>query len=559
MKKNKNILEEIARIRLIMEGRGEVITWVTQQLSRINPDDVKSMLKSTGDEVSNARRISDDLAAASGDEIILLFKNLDPVKLGRQLFLDGTLITRGGIDQSINRAITTIEGRSNLDEQVATYEEYIKGFNNFQLEKIVPPSTLDEDWFKNIMDEAFEEWKIRFIQTFQSRLKQEAPDIFSQINEKIVAKSAQKLLAFDRIWYRFFNEDAGTIRRVFAKSLKSQATLMDEYVKFMQTASILISKGQNADAYIKKATDSLIASNKLFGSNMKELTAMFMRNLNAEERRIFRENDWGEQQIIKILSEKKEEYKILELLVGSLKRGVLRLLPPISKLKNVGSDSWGLWIRSWVQYIIKLNPITAKDFKKQLVTQGYGTTVAQYIANFLISKLIILPVMVAATSSVVIMAKAAMDPNTNLYDMGYESLGDLLETELYKYKSEQESLKGFEKLWNLTAIDEVGDLIKEILTFKAPNVQIPDDLAGIMKNCAKEVRQYYADPQIISSLVVAGRPYVTFYWGNIPTGWPEIENYTIFKNSKDEWTYCDYNGKYHLLSAVVELNPDCNL
>lgn len=558
MKKNKKILEEIARIRLLMEGRGEVITWVTQQLSRINPDDVKSMLKSTGDEVSNARRISDDLAAASGDEIILLFKNLDPVKLGRQLFMDGTLITRGGIDQSINRAITTIEGRSNIDEQVATYEEYIKGFNNFQLENIVPPSTLDEDWFKNIMDEAFEEWKIRFIQTFQSRLKQEAPDIFSQINEKIVAKSAQKLLAFDRIWYRFFNEDAGTIRRVFAKSLKSQATLMDEYVKFMQTASILISKGQNADAYIKKATDSLIASNKLFGSNMKELTAMFMRNLNAEERRIFRENDWGEQQIIKILSEKKEEYKILELLVGSLKRGVLRLLPPISKLKNVGSDSWGLWIRSWVQYIIKLNPITAKDFKKQLVTQGYGTTVAQYIANFLISKLIILPVMVAATSSVVIMAKAAMDPNTNLYDMGYESLGDLLETELYKYKSEQESLKGFEKLWNLTAIDEVGDLIKEILTFKAPNVPIPDDLAGIMKNCAKEVRQYYADAQIIPSLVLAGRPCVTFYWGNIPTGWPENENYTIFKNSRNEWTYCDSNGKYHLLSAVVELNPDCN-
>ena len=44
MKKNKNILEEIARIRLLMEGRAEALQWITSKIISLGDDEVGNLV-----------------------------------------------------------------------------------------------------------------------------------------------------------------------------------------------------------------------------------------------------------------------------------------------------------------------------------------------------------------------------------------------------------------------------------------------------------------------------------------------------------------------------------
>ena len=43
MKKNKNILEEIARIRLLMEGRAEALQWITSKVISLGDDEIRNL------------------------------------------------------------------------------------------------------------------------------------------------------------------------------------------------------------------------------------------------------------------------------------------------------------------------------------------------------------------------------------------------------------------------------------------------------------------------------------------------------------------------------------
>ena len=192
MKKNKNILEEIARIRLLMEGRAEALQWITSKVISLGDDEIRNLFRSADDET---RKTINNLATATDDDIIKLFSKMDPVKLGELLFKKGILFSKSTIDNNIDGILTNLKNAGTNEQKLTVYKNYLDSISGLDVSNFVPSGSLDESWFRDIMENAFSEWKVLFLKSIDNTIEERFPDLYKQI----VAKFGKREYMFGAI------------------------------------------------------------------------------------------------------------------------------------------------------------------------------------------------------------------------------------------------------------------------------------------------------------------------------------------------------------------------
>ena len=552
MKKNKNILEEIARIRLLMEGRAEALQWITSKIISLGDDEVGNLFRSADNET---RRTIDNLANASEDDIIKLFSKMDPVRLGEMLFNKGILFSRSTIDNNINAILTNLNNAKTNEQKLTVYKNYLDSISGLDVSNFVPSGSLDESWFRDIMENAFSEWKVLFLKSIDNTIEERFPDLYKQIVAKFgkreymfgAIKIPLKLWEwFDNVWFKTLNEDAGTLRRTLSSILTSREKLQEEFVLEMNRAIQAINQGKNPRSYVQLATDKLIAANKT-GDNIESLKTVFMGSLDERAKREFRNNNWGESQIDDLLKEAVKNPKYWKDVWQSLSRYGDLIAPLFCRKRGTCVKEWGLWARRWFQMILKINPITAAELKKDIVNKGLLPTGAIYMANWAIGRYVIAPALYASAVTLKESVKAALDPNESLFDQGIKELTDLWWANYSEVASPEFSIL------ELTGIDDLSKMLDDLNKLEAPNVAKDTELENILGDCASQVRKYYVtDSQVVLALIMSGRAPFTLYWGDIPTGWPNNEKHTIFKDNNGVYKWVGDDNKFYSLEEVAK-------
>lgn len=552
MKKNKNILEEIARIRLLMEGRAEALQWITSKIISLGDDEVGNLFRSADNET---RRTIDNLANASEDDIIKLFSKMDPVRLGEMLFNKGILFSRSTIDNNINAILTNLNNAKTNEQKLTVYKNYLDSISGLDVSNFVPSGSLDESWFRDIMENAFSEWKVLFLKSIDNTIEERFPDLYKQIVAKFgkreymfgAIKIPLKLWEwFDNVWFKILNEDAGTLRRTLSSILTSRQKLQEEFVVEMNRAIQAINQGNNPRSYVQLATDKLIAANKT-GDNIESLKTVFMDSLNERAKREFRNNKWGEGQIDDLLKEAVKNPKYYKDAWEPLSRYGDLIAPLFCRKRGTCVKEWGLWARRWFQMILKINPITAAELKKDIVNKGLLPTGVIYMANWAIGRFIIAPALYATAVTLKEAGKSALDPNESLFDQGIKELDDLWLENYSEIASPEFSIL------ELTGIDDLNKMYDEINKLEAPNVGMDAELANILGDCESQVRKYYvADYMIVPNMLTNTQVPFTYYWGEPPVGYPENKKYTIFKDNNGVYKWVGPDDKFYPLEEVVK-------
>lgn len=463
-------------------------------------------------------------------------------------------------------------GFISLKTQETTFRTWLKQLedveNPKEILKKIEGSLMDSaqtgfgSWGKNSPEEFLElgdEIGGELMERFEKFVAKESPDFFDETYE--ITQKALTREKWLRRWFSIFNEDAATVRRSLAKinanhySEKTQK----EFVNLMRDALSLTSKGNSADNTIRKATDIIIAAKKGATQDMDALIDLFTSGLSRAEKRLFDSNPYGRKEIEDSLNKALENTrtgnpKLWKTLVDAPK-STLKLFPPI--WKGSTKSDWGLWMRSWVQYIIKLNPITAAQLKQNLIKSGTQPVVATYLANWIIGKFFIAPSLMALALSIKQVITFGIDPNRNAYDEGYQSFADIFLEEFYNYAVWDEDRTFISNVLSyFTAVPSVVDVIKRIFTFEAPKVPLPDDLQSVLGNCSNEVREYIInDHDELVARATQGQPIKCYYWGDLDNiKWPADDNNVITKNNKDIWVI-SLDNEYFPLSEVVKSSP----
>jgi hypothetical protein len=463
-------------------------------------------------------------------------------------------------------------GFISLKTQETTFRTWLKQLENVEnpkeILKEIEVSLMDSaqtgfgSWGKNSPEEFLElgaEIGGELMERFEKFVAKESPDFFDETYE--ITKKALDREKWLRIWFDFFNEDAATVRRSLSRinaKYYSEKT-QKEFVDLMRDALALTSKGQSAENTIRKATDIIISSKKGATQDMGALIDLYTSRLSRAEKRLFDSSPYGRKEIedalnIALENTRTGNPKLWRRLVDAPK-STFKLFPPLRK-GSTKSD-WNLWMRSWVQYIIKLNPITAAQLKQNLIKSGTQPVVATYLANWIIGKFFIAPSLMALALSIKQVFKFGIDPNRNAYDEGYQSFADIFLEEFFNYAVWDEDRSFILNVLSyFTAIPSVVDVIRRILTFEAPKVPLPDDLESILGDCSNEIRQYTIDDRNeIIARTAQGQPTKCYYWGDLDNiKWPEDDNNVITKNNKGIWVI-SLDNKYFPVSEVVKSSP----
>lgn len=552
MKKNKKILEEIARIRLLMEGRADALKWITSKIIGLGSDEVFNLFNKPDDET---RKIINNLSNATDDDISKIFSKMDPVRLGEMLFNKGILFSSNSIVSNIDKILKALGEAKTKDQRFEIYKTYADYISEMDLSSFLPPGSLDEKWFSEIMDEAFSEWKSLFLQRIARTIEERQPKIHMELMAKVgkreylfgaVKVPMEFWYWMDKQWYNVFNKEAGTLRRAFASIITSKATLQKEFVLEMERAIQRINQGKNPRPHIQLASDKLISAN-FWGNDIESLRKIFINELDEQAKREFRSNNWGEKQIDDYIDQAVKDDPIWEKIWESIGRYYDLVPPTLCRRRGTCVKDWKLWARRWMQMILKLNPLTAAELKKDIINRGFLPTGAIYLANWAIGRFFIAPGLYATAATLKEIGKAAVNPNENLNDMGIKYLDELWLEKYAEYDVEELSL------YQLTGLDDVKRLYQKLNETEAPKIDLDPELARIMGNCADQIRIYtVTNAEVLTALTASGRIPITLYWGEQPTGWPDNKKYTIFKDKNGVYKWVGEDNKFYPLEDVVK-------
>ena len=552
MKKNKKILEEITRIRLLMEGRADALQWITSKIIGLGSDEVTNLFSKPDDET---RKIINNLSNATDDDIFKIFSKMNPVRLGEMLFNKGILFSSNSIVTNIDKILTALGKATTKDERFKIYKSYADNISEMDLSKFLPPGSLDAKWFLEIMDEAFSEWKSLFLQRLARTIEERQPTLHKELmarvgKRKYLFGAVKVPMEFwywmDKQWYNVLNKEAGTLRRAFTSIITTKAKLQEEFVLEMERAIQKINQGKNPRPHIQLASDRLISAN-FWGNDIESLKKIFIRELDEQAKREFRSNNWGEKQIDDYIEQAVTDDQIWEKIWESISR-YFDLFPPMLCLKRgTCVKDWKLWARRWMQMILKLNPLTAAELKKDIINRGFLPTGAIYLANWAIGRYVILPSLYATAATLKEIGKAAVNPNENLNDMGIKYLDELWLEKYAEYDVEELSL------YQLTGLDDLKRVYQKLNETEPPKVELDPELQRIMGSCANQIRTYYVtDTGTMLALTQAGRIPLTLYWGDIPNGWPNNEKHTIFKDTNGVYKWVGDDNKFYSLEEVAK-------